>query len=261
MWRVLYPCGIHFLLSQLVANAGLFAVLKLMGGTMEDFTGYTVVLTGITALLTMVPCIFFYRRDRILRIAGGLTPPEPGRRLSAADGILLLLMGAACAVYANMLVAPFGNVLKIQEYQDTMNRITNGKSLFMLIFWMGLVAPAAEEMVFRWLIYLRLRDYMRMGTAALISGIFFGLYHMNLLQAVYAGILGVIFACFLEITGSLWSSILLHMGANICSLLMPELVLKCSGAAGILLMDAVLLVILTVGTLYLRQKAVTQRSI
>ena len=40
----------------------------------------------------------------------------------------------------------------------------------MMIFWMGIIAPAAEEMIFRWLIYLRLRDWLKMPVAAVISG-------------------------------------------------------------------------------------------
>ncbi len=55
-----------------------------------------------------------------------------------------------------------------------------------------------------------------------ISGMIFGIYHGNLVQAVYAGILGMVFADFLEISGCLWSSVLLHMGANIWSLVSPR---------------------------------------
>lgn len=51
-----------------------------------------------------------------------------------------------------------------------------------MIFWMGIVAPAAEEMIFRWLIYLRLRDWLKMPVAAVISGLIFGIYHGNIVQ-------------------------------------------------------------------------------
>lgn len=52
----------------------------------------------------------------------------------------------------------------------------------MMIFWMGIIAPAAEEMIFRWLIYLRLRDWLKMPVAAVISGLIFGIYHGNIVQ-------------------------------------------------------------------------------
>lgn len=107
-------------------------------------------------------------------------------------------------------------------YQESMTRITEGKSLLMMIFWMGIIAPVAEEMIFRWLIYLRLRDWLKMPVAAVISGLIFGIYHGNIVQGIYASILGTAFAWILEMSGNIYSSMLLHIGANIWSLLISE---------------------------------------
>lgn len=259
---MLYPCGIHFLISQLVANAALAVLLYRVGGGTEELTSYTIVLTGITALITMIPCIYFYKKDKTARVIGGLVPEKKKIRLNMGEGVLLLLLGAAFSVFANMLVALFQNVLNAQAYQENMKQIMDGKSYLMLIFWMGIVAPLAEEMVFRWLIYLRLRDYMKMGMAAVISGVFFGVYHMNLVQAVYAGILGIVFAYFLEITGSLWASVLLHMGANIWSLILPEFLLSLPEkyyVSTAMVVYAVLLCVLTVGMSYFKKRTVCRR--
>lgn len=92
----------------------------------------------------------------------------------------------------------------------------------------------------------------------------FGVYHMNLTQAVYAGILGVVFAYFLEITGSLWASVLLHMGANIWSLLLPEMLLRMPeeqmiiAAMGIYI---VLLCVLGTGSSYFKKRACRRRMV
>lgn len=264
VWRVVYPCGIHFLISQIVANVGLAVILKGMGGTMDDFNSHTIFLTGITALLTMIPCLYFYKRDVRARVTGGLIPKAGGRRLKAGEGLWLLLIGASLATFANMLVAALQNILPVREYQETMNQITSGKSIWMLVFWMGIVAPVAEEMVFRWLIYFRLRDYMRMGMAMAVSGILFGIYHMNLTQAVYASILGMMFACFLEITGNLWASVLLHIGANCWSVLMPEILLRIPKEAyvpAVLAIEAMLFAGLLTGISYFKKHMVNQRTL
>ena len=264
VWRVVYPCGIHFLISQIVANVGLAVILKGMGGTMDDFNSHTIFLTGITALLTMIPCLYFYKRDVRARVTGGLISKAGGRRLKAGEGLWLLLIGASLATFANMLVAALQNILPVREYQETMNQITSGKSIWMLVFWMGIVAPVAEEMVFRWLIYFRLRDYMRMGMAMAVSGIFFGIYHMNLTQAVYASILGMMFAYFLEITGNLWASVLLHIGANCWSVLMPEILLRIPKEAyvpAVLAIEAILFAGLLTGISYFKKHMVNQRTL
>lgn len=264
VWRVVYPCGIHFLISQIVANVGLAVILKGMGGTMDDFNSHTIFLTGITALLTMIPGLYFYKRDVRARVTGGLIPKAGGRRLKAGEGPWLLLIGASLATFANMLVAALQNILPVREYQETMNQITSGKSIWMLVFWMGIVAPVAEEMVFRWLIYFRLRDYMRMGMAMAVSGILFGIYHMNLTQAVYASILGMMFAYFLEITGNLWASVLLHIGANCWSVLMPEILLRIPKEAyvpAVLAIEAILFAGLLTGISYFKKHMVNQRTL
>ena len=58
----------------------------------------------------------------------------------------------------------------------------------------GIVMPFIEESVFRSVVYLRLRSFSTVLTSALISAALFGVYHMNILQAVYGFIMGLIFA-------------------------------------------------------------------
>ena len=202
------------------------------GGT-EAYYNNAILLTGLTGLITMIPCLYFYKKDR--RAIG-----ECG---------LILVMGAGFAQFANMFVNMIGSFLNAEEYQETMSQLTDGKSMFFLIVCMGIIAPLAEEIVFRWLIYLRLRDYMRSGEAIVISGLFFGIYHGNLVQGV------------LEQTGSLWTSVLLHMGANIWSLVLPELAawLLDRYPMGIAVMLVLLLTGMCAGISYFRNRTDTEQ--
>ena len=161
---------------------------------MEIYYKQVVLLTGLTGILSIIPCLWFYSRDRIARKHGGLVLPQKPWKLDLPEIILFLGMGAAFSQYANMFVGMLQSVLNYKEYQETMDQMTAGKSMWFLIICMGVIAPLAEEIVFRWLIYLRLRDYVRMGAAMVISGLIFGIYHGNLVQAVYAGILGMMFS-------------------------------------------------------------------
>lgn len=226
----------------------------------EGNTAYynnAILLTGLTGIVTMLPCLYFYKKDRRARVAGGLVRTEKPRRLRLGECGLILLMGAGFAQFANMFVNIIGSFLNAEEYQETMSQMTDGKSLIFLIICMGVIAPLAEEIVFRWLIYLRLRDYIRPGIAIVVSGVFFGIYHGNLVQGVYASILGILFAYFLELTGSLWTSVLLHMGANIWSLILPELVnrILIRYPIAIMLLLIALLTGICAGSVYFRKYA------
>ena len=96
-----------------------------------------------------------------------------------------------------------------------------------LPFWLnfliaGVSAPLFEELIFRKLLLDRLRP-MGDRAAIWISGVAFGLFHMNLYQFFYATLLGLIFAGIALKTGKIHHTILLHAGINIFSLLMGQL--------------------------------------
>ena len=102
-----------------------------------------------------------------------------------------------------------------------------------------------------------MRDNMRVVTAALLSGLCFGIYHMNLLQGVYATILGALFALLLEWSGKLFTSVLLHMGANIWSLIVSDVMLYMldhTGTMSVMALNVFLVLAGTYGIWYCYRK-------
>lgn len=61
-----------------------------------------------------------------------------------------------------------------------------------------------------------------MTWAVVISAIIFGMMHMNIVQFVYAGFLGVFLALCVERTKHLYGAILAHMAANTISVIRTE---------------------------------------
>ncbi len=52
-------------------------------------------------------------------------------------------------------------------------------------------APLGEEIVFRGVVYGQLRKVLKVPYAVVLSGLAFGLFHGNLVQAVYATVIGI----------------------------------------------------------------------
>ncbi len=77
-----------------------------------------------------------------------------------------------------------------------------------------IVAPISEELLFRQVIYKRLRQISPLWVAVIISAALFGLYHGNLVQGIYAFIMGCFLALVYEWTGSFVAPVLFHMVAN-----------------------------------------------
>ncbi len=85
---------------------------------------------------------------------------------------------------------------------------------FVIFTLMGILGPMSEELVCRGIVY---HGYKRTGTmmqALLLSSMIFALTHMNFNQAAYAFAIGVAMVLLVEATGSIWSSILVHVTFN-----------------------------------------------
>lgn len=77
-------------------------------------------------------------------------------------------------------------------------------------------APVVEETIFRGLGYLRASG-MRRGLANGIQALFFGIFHGNLFQAIYATVLGMFLGDICSRYNALAASMLVHAMVNIAS--------------------------------------------
>ena len=104
------------------------------------------------------------------------------------------------------------------QYVDLMKNLEiNAANPVLMIFCVGIFGPLVEEVLFRGMVFGKLRRVFSFWPAALISGAIFGLYHMNLVQGIYAGVFGIILAYVFEKTETIWGSYLLHALFNLSS--------------------------------------------
>ena len=116
-------------------------------------------------------------------------------------------------------------MLKGSGVQNQLLNVTESVSLWMIAFWMVICAPVMEEYVFRKLIVDRTVCYGQ-GTAVLLSGLMFGLFHGNLNQFVYAFVLGMLLAYLYVKTGNLKITIAIHMMINFMGGLVSSMLMR-----------------------------------
>ncbi|MEJ2600399.1 MAG: type II CAAX endopeptidase family protein [Anaerolineales bacterium] len=78
----------------------------------------------------------------------------------------------------------------------------------------GIIAPFAEELVFRGVLYQWLRDRYGLWPGILISSLIFGLAHGDIAIGGAAAVLGIVLAWTFEKSQSLWPSVLIHVINN-----------------------------------------------
>lgn len=64
------------MISQIVAGTALAVFARTAENSAETYYNYTIFLTGLTGILAMIPALYFYRRDKVRRIASGLIPAQ-----------------------------------------------------------------------------------------------------------------------------------------------------------------------------------------
>ncbi len=103
---------------------------------------------------------------------------------------------------------------------------------FALTFFMAAVyGPMCEEFAFRGIVYGGFRRYCRPRAAVIVSGLIFGLMHLNFNQFGYAFALGIAMALLVEASGSIWTSFLLHLLINGTSIVYMFLLDNFSGTS------------------------------
>lgn len=132
----------------------------------------------------------------------------------------IIVMGVL-GQYASNLIATLTGVLipsAMDSYEDlAQNFDLSTASPVLMILAVCIVGPIVEELVFRGMIFGKLRRAFSFWPAAIISGIMFGVFHMNIMQGVYASVLGVLLAYVYEKTQTIFGSIFFHIVFNASS--------------------------------------------
>lgn len=127
---------------------------------------------------------------------------------------VIICLGISAAVFANVLFF----LLQITGSSESFSKVSS--SQFSLPVWggivlYGLVSPFAEELVFRGVVYNRFRRQYPFVIAFLASAFLFGIFHGNLVQALYGFLLGLLILWLYEKYGAFLIPFLVHSSANI----------------------------------------------
>ncbi|MCR5743429.1 MAG: CPBP family intramembrane metalloprotease [Lachnospiraceae bacterium] len=141
-------------------------------------------------------------------------------RMNPVAYVLVFVLGMAAALFINGVLILSGLYsLLVETYTETAEILLSG-DLIATYITAVILAPVMEELMFRGLIYKKLRTYCIFSLAALLSSIYFGIFHMNFLQFLYATALGLFLAYAFERFKSVKAAILLHCGANFMATLL-----------------------------------------
>ena len=182
------------------------------GSDLDSFMGtHFAWITILALLISFGVNIFAYRADHV--VSSDYLKQHPLHILWIF--LIGVLMSHALSIMFSLL--PLDNI--IGSYQEVENEIF-GAGWIWAVIRAVIVTPIVEELVFRGLTFRRLKEYTNFWVAALVSSALFGLYHMNLIQGLYAFVFGIIICILYDRYGHLAAAILVHFGANLLSVIL-----------------------------------------
>ncbi|WP_461817197.1 lysostaphin resistance A-like protein [Faecalimonas sp.] len=200
-------------------KGGMISVEETANYVMNIFMSHLTLITSAVALFVIPFFWLMYRKDVNYEKALGVAEREKAPIWKYV--IIIGLAITACIGLNNLLV--LGNVAAYSGTYEETTAALYKESFVIQVIGLGLVVPVAEEFMFRGIIYKRLSFITGRGKAMMLSALMFGLYHGNLVQAIYGFVLGYLAVYIYEKYGSLKASILFHATINLTSVIGTEL--------------------------------------
>lgn len=104
---------------------------------------------------------------------------------------------------------------------DVIGSMDLESNMIWYLLYAVIVAPVAEECLFRICLYRYLKKSFSWMGALVASSIMFGLIHMTISHLVTATLFGMLLCLILERTRCIWITIICHMWYNFCILFVP----------------------------------------
>lgn len=224
-WAVLFPCLLYYLTYSAAYIILLFILSAMQNGLGEGYeqwlTAHTVTISGVMGglckVLGILPLVPMLRRELAERKTS-----EGMRKSVCICGLtwwvkktfFTVLLAFSASLSLNILLTMTGFTDASQTYREVADRQYSVAFGIGIVLY-GLAAPLVEEVVFRGVIYNRLRRFYGSVIGMVVSGIFFGIFHGNLVQGVYGACMGILIAYVYERQGSFFFPVLFHAVANL----------------------------------------------
>ena len=209
--RILMMYALQFISSH---STGAYSLIKANDALFSGIISFLDMLIGAAVLLILMKRdpeelsvwdyvnlngSSFYRQDRL----------HP----AAFSWILIAVQAVSMALGLNILIGLSG-VMRLSSFSESVG------AQYSIPLWLGLilygvVSPGVEELLFRTIVFGRMKRRFSYVTAVIVSSMFFGLYHRNLVQGLYGFAMGVLMCMACEYLHTVVAAFMVHALANL----------------------------------------------
>ncbi len=199
IFQILYPLLVYFILYQFSAKIFLAIVPSSLGRLFALFLAAWVTYPAIFAIYRKVPIVrsenLFSRKDLKMDVS-------------------LILLIVVVGVLVNVLISHTPLVDMSEAYKHANKELYDG-AIWVKLITNCLMIPILEETLFRGIIAAQIDLWYGRVAAVIVSSLLFGMFHFNLVQLLYAFLIGALLAYAITKTHKLWVCIAAHSILNL----------------------------------------------
>lgn len=202
----------HFVISNILYFSVEKLFLDILHISEEHFAKFSYL--GELLIYVVLILLFFIIYSLLWKRDGN----EINTEVNFNDSIISIIAGAGVSGVSYLWVVLAGQIPALQKSIDAMNvgnkNIAGGSMLGAFLIAV-ISAPIIEELLFRGIVFKAVRKISPAWAAILISSVLFGIYHMNIVQAVYAAFMGAVAGIIYEKKNNLLFPVLVHFANNL----------------------------------------------
>lgn len=197
VWDVSVPLLIHIIISNFM--------VVLLGNCADP-----AFLTTAAAVFALPVLAVLYRSDR---------EGHPEEKAAVPWWVYPVMAVSGTAL--NQLLTAVMNCFAVTEhFSNAAQEGLLGSSFPAQIIGLGILVPLMEEVLFRGLVYQRMKKYFSVKVSILLAAAVFALYHGNMVQIIFAFPMGLVMLLAYEKWKSLTVPVVFHMAVNLSTVLM-----------------------------------------
>lgn len=209
--------GAMFFLAQIVVSLVALFFIKQFNLVTNENVVQTVIMaiSYVVAIVLIILPPWYFMKSKVGKDGLGL------RGLPTWTDILLAPIGYIASMAATMVVLlviqAFVPSFNLQETQDVgfrMESLYSNADKMVAFAALVILAPIAEELIFRGYLYGKLRTRLSAIPAIILVSVLFGFMHGQWNVGIVVGVMSIFLCIARELTGTIYAGILMHMIRN-----------------------------------------------
>lgn len=216
VWEIIVPIVLYYI----VFLSTMYFIFAFIGHTTSTYMIAQIISAAVT-----IPFMYFASYKPTQRMF--VEKPKIDRALFV--NVLWVIVITLFISFALNNIITMSPLIGLSEGYARANESFYASTLVIELIGSAILSPIMEELVFRGIVFGNMRKIMNVPQAVFLSALLFGLIHFNIVQFVYAFLLGLVLAAFMYKSGHVYAAMIGHITANAFAVIRTETgILKCT---------------------------------